>query len=96
MKFNQNFIGKFQEGGAMPSNEPAPAQEAPVQEAPANAGGDQLQQIAAQLAQMLLEQVGDPAIAAQILQMALEMVSQTAPAPAPGFARMGGRLVRIK
>ena len=95
MKFNQNFIGKFQEGGAMPSNEPAPVQEAPAApEAPANAGGDQLQQIAAQLAQMLLEQVGDPAIAAQILQMALEMVSQSA--PAPGFARMGGRLVRIK
>lgn len=103
MKFNENFIGqvvgKFQEGGAMPSNEPVPANpeaNAPAPaEAPAPAPEEQMQQFAGQLVQMLLEQVGDPALVSQILQLALDMVSQAAPAQ-PGFARMGGRLVRIK
>ena len=72
--------------------------EAPVEgdaEAPAPTPEEQMQQFAGQLVQMLLEQVGDPALVSQILQMALDMVSQAAPAQ-PGFARMGGRLVRIK
>ena len=103
MKFNEKFIGqvvgKFQEGGAMPSNEPVPANpeaNAPAPaEAPAPSPEEQMHQFAGQLVQMLMEQVGDPAIVSQILQMALDMVSQAATAQ-PGFARMGGRLVRIK
>ena len=102
MKFNENFIGqvvgKFQEGGAMPSNEPVPANPeanatAPA-EAPAPTPEEQMQQFAGQLVQMLLEQVGDPALVSQILQMALDMVSQAAPAPAQ-FKRLGGKLTRI-
>ena len=104
MKFNEKFIGqvvgKFQEGGAMPSNEPVPANpeaNAPAPaEAPAPTPEEQMQQFAGQLVQMLMEQVGDPAIVSQILQMALDMVSQAAAPAQPGFARMGGRLVRIK
>ena len=101
MKFNEKFIGqvvgKFQEGGAMPSNEPVPANpeaNAPAPaEAPAPAPEEQMQQFAGQLVQMLLEQVGDPALVSQILQMALDMVSQAAPAPAQ-FQRLGGKLTR--
>lgn len=102
MKFNEKFIGqvvgKFQEGGAMPSNEPVPANPeanatAPA-EAPAPTPEEQMQQFAGQLVQMLLEQVGDPALVSQILQMALDMVSQAAPAPAQ-FKRLGGKLTRI-
>ena len=102
MKFNEKFIGqvvgKFQEGGAMPSNEPVPANPeanatAPA-EAPAPTPEEQMQQFAGQLVQMLLEQVGDPAIVSQILQMALDMVNQAAPAPAQ-FQRLGGKLTRI-
>ena len=102
MKFNEKFIGqvvgKFQEGGAMPSNEPVPANpeaNAPAPaEAPAPAPEEQMQQFAGQLVQMLLEQVGDPALVSQILQMALDMVSQAAPAPAQ-FKRLGGKLTRV-
>ena len=96
MKFNQNFIGKFQEGGAMPSNEPVPANPEANAPAPAEAPApeDQMQQFAGQLVQMLLEQVGDPALVSQILQMALDMVSQAAPAPAQ-FQRLGGKLTRV-
>ena len=102
MKFNEKFIGqvvgKFQEGGAMPSNEPVPANpeaNAPAPaEAPAPTPEEQMQQFAGQLVQMLMEQVGDPAIVSQILQMALDMVSQAA-APAPAqFQRLGGKLTR--
>ena len=102
MKFNEKFIGqvvgKFQEGGAMPSNEPVPANpeaNAPAPaEAPAPSPEEQMQQFAGQLVQMLMEQVGDPAIVSQILQMALDMVSQAA-APAPAqFQRLGGKLTR--
>ena len=102
MKFNEKFIGqvvgKFQEGGAMPSNEPVPANpeaNAPAPaEAPAPTPEEQMQQFAGQLVQMLMEQVGDPAIVSQILQMALDMVSQATPAPAQ-FQRLGGKLTRI-
>ena len=100
MKFNEKFIGqdvgKFHAGGAMPSNEPVPANpeaNAPA-EAPAPSPEEQMHQFAGQLVQMLMEQVGDPAIVSQILQMALDMVSQAAPAPAQ-FQRLGGKLTRI-
>ena len=100
MKFNEKFIGqvvgKFQEGGAMPSNEPVPANPEANAPAPAEAPApeEQMQQFAGQLVQMLMEQVGDPAIVSQILQMALDMVSQAAPAPAQ-FQRLGGKLTRV-
>ena len=100
MKFNEKFIGqvvgKFQEGGAMPSNEPVPANPEANAPAPAEAPApeEQMQQFAVQLYQMLMEQIGDPAIVSQILQMALDMVSQAAPAPAQ-FQRLGGKLTRI-
>ena len=62
MKFNEKFIGqvvgKFQEGGAMPSNESVPANpeaNAPAPaEAPAPTPEEQMHQFAGQLVQMLL------------------------------------------
>lgn len=99
MKFNPNLIARFQEGGPMPGAEGAPMPEeqgAPMgPEAGAPAPEEQMQQMAGQLVDMLMQQIGDPQAVAAILQMALEMVGQAA-APQAAYQRMGGRLVRVK
>ena len=99
MKFNSKVL-KFQEGGAAPVEDPAMAGGAPAEAAPeaAQAGGpeEQMQQMAGQLVDMLMQQIGDPQAVAAILQMALEMVAQAAQPQPAQFQRMGGRLKRIR
>jgi hypothetical protein len=96
MKLSEKIM-KLQEGGPMPAE--APAEGAPVESgAPAEApqgGEEQLQQIAGQLVDMLMQQIGDPQAVLAILQMAAEMVAQAAQ-PAPTYQRQGGRLVRVR
>ena len=88
-------IGRFQEGGAMPPQDPAAAQ----------GGGDPMQEILMGCQQAVETQ--DCQIALQICQRMLEMAggggaapAEAAPAPAPAEAegepvfRAGGRLVR--
>ena len=87
-------IGKFQEGGAMPPQDPAAAQ----------GGADPMQEILAGCQQAVETQ--DCQVALQVCQMMLEMAggaaapAEAAPAPAPAEApgepvfRNGGQLVR--
>ena len=88
---------KLQEGGPMPAE--APVEGAPVEGAQTEApqgGEEQLQQIAGQLVDMLMQQIGDPQAVMAILQMAAEMVAQAAQPAPPAYQRQGGRLVRVK
>ena len=89
---------KLQEGGPMPAE--APAEGAPMEGgAPAEApqgGEEQLQQVAGQLVDMLMQQIGDPQAVMAILQMAADMVAQAAQPAPPAYQRQGGRLVRVK
>ena len=92
MKFKT--IGKFQEGGAMPPQDPAAAQ----------GGADPMQEILMGCQQAVETQ--DCQIALQVCQVLLQMAgggaapAEAAPAPAPAEAqgepvyRKGGRLVR--
>ena len=97
MKFSEK-ITKLQEGGPMPAE--APVEEAPVEGgAPAEApqgGEEQLQQVAGQLVDMLMQQVGDPNAVMAILQAAMDMVAQAVQGAAPAYRREGGRLVRVR
>lgn len=102
-KFNDSAARKYQEGGAMAAPAEAPAEGAPVEGAPmqegAPAGGaeEQLAQVAQQLLQMLLQEIGDPNAVAAVLQMALEMLQQAAAGGAeqgqPVFKK-GGKLCK--
>ena len=87
-------IGRFQEGGAMPPQDPAMAQ----------GGGDPMEQILMGCQQAVETQ--DCQIALQVCQIMLEMAgggaapAEAAPAPAPVEAqgepvyRRGGQLIR--
>lgn len=89
-------LRKYQMGGAAPEAAPA-AEAAPVEAgAPAQGGAEeQLAQVAQQLLQMLLQELGDPNAVAAVLQMALEMLMQAAQGggeqEAPVFKK-GGKL----
>lgn len=96
-------LRKYQMGGAAP--EAAPVQEgapveggAPVESgAPAGGAEEQLAQVAQQLLQMLLQELGDPNAVAAVLQMALEMLMQAAQGGAPQEApvfKKGGKLMK--
>lgn len=91
------LIKKFQAGGAAPVAEAAPEQVPMEGGAPAQGGAEeQLAQVAQQLLQMLLQEIGDPNAVAAVLQMAMEMLQQVAqgggaPQEAPVFKR-GGKL----
>lgn len=92
-------LRKYQMGGAAPEAAPA-AEAAPVEAgAPAQGGAEeQLAQVAQQLLQMLLQEIGDPNAVATVLQMAMEMLQQLAqgdgaPQEAPVFKR-GGTIVK--
>ena len=96
-------LRKYQMGGAAP--EAAPVQEgapaeggAPVEGgAPAGGAEEQLAQVAQQLLQMLLQELGDPNAVAAVLQMALEMLMQAAQGGAPQEApvfKKGGKLMK--
>ena len=87
-------IKAYQEGGPMPA--------APEQGAPAQGGAEeQLAQLAQQLVEMLMQQIGDPQAVMMVLQMAAEMLQGAAQQPvgaAPeegqAFMRKGGKLMK--
>lgn len=91
-------LRKYQMGGAAPEAAPAP-ETAPVEGgAPAQGGAEeQLAQVAQQLLQMLLQELGDPNAVAAVLQMALEMLMQASQGggeqEAPVFKK-GGKLAK--
>lgn len=86
------LVKKFQQGGPV---EVAPAEEVPVEGAPMEQGGaeEQMAQLAQQLVEMLLQQIGDPNAVMMVLQMAMEMLQGAAQQSQPVF-RKGGKLVR--
>ena len=91
------LVKKFQQGGPV---EAVPAEGAPVEEAPVEGGApeaagaeEQMAQLAQQLLEMLLQQVGDPNAVMVILQMCMEMLQGAAQQQQPVFRR-GGKLVR--
>ena len=96
-KFNDNSARKYQVGGAMADPNAAPAEGAPVEGAPAQGGAEeQLAQVAQQLLQMLLQEIGDPNAVAAVLQMAMEMLQQAAQGSAPQeqpVFKKGGKIV---
>lgn len=91
---NKN-VQRYQQGGPMAAPEAAPAEggaPAPGMEGQMNAE-DQLAQIAGQLVEMLMQQIGDPSAVAAILEMALQMVQEAAGQGQPVFAK-GGKIVK--
>lgn len=97
MKLN-NKVLFAQEGAQVP----APAEEqaaAPAQGAEGGAQApspeEQLQGMAMQLADMLLQQIGDPQAALMVLQMAAEAIQQQSAPAEPQFRRRGGKIERV-
>ena len=84
----------LQEGGAMPTEDPAAV--APEAAAPVQGQDEALMQMAQQLVDMLLQQIGDPAAVSAVLQAALEMVAGAAQEAQPTYQRMGGTLKRVR
>lgn len=90
------IVKYMQQGGPMPTEQGAPM----PAEAPAQGGMDQqLQQIAGQLLDSLMQATGgDPNATMAILQMAMDMLSQAAQAPMGSepqeaqFYRKGGKV----
>ena len=97
MKFSKKVLFA-QEGAPMPAPEEA-AQAAPAAEgAPAEGAPspeEQLQGMAMELAQMLLQNLGDPQAALAVLQMAAEAIQQQAAPAEPQFRRRGGKIERV-
>ena len=84
------LVKKFQQGGPV---EAVPAEAMP-QEAPAQGGAEeQMAQLAQQLVEMLLQQIGDPQAVMMVLQMAMEMLQGAAEQSQPVFKK-GGKLVK--
>jgi hypothetical protein len=93
-KFNDTAARKYQEGGQMMPAEAAPEAAPMEQGAPVQGGAEeQLAQLAQQLLEMLLQQIGDPNAVAAVLQMALEMLQQAAGAQEQPVFKKGGVLV---
>ena len=98
-------LRKYQMGGAAPEAAPV-AEEVPMESgapveggAPAGGAEEQLAQIAQQLLQMLLQEIGDPNAVAAVLQMAMEMLQQAAQGGAPQEApvfKKGGKMAKCK
>lgn len=90
-------IKKYQQGGPMAGPEAAPAEGgAPAPEmggTPQGGAEDQMAQLAGQLVEMLMQQIGDPSAVAAILEMALQMVQEAAGQGQPVF-RAGGKLAK--
>ena len=88
-------IKKYQMGGSAPEAAPAeggtPAPE--MGGAPQGGAEDQMAQLAGQLVEMLMQQIGDPSAVAAILEMALQMVQEAAGQGQPVFKR-GGKLAK--
>lgn len=97
-------LRKYQMGGAAPEAAPV-AEGAPVESgapveggAPVGGAEEQLAQVAQQLLQMLLQEIGDPNAVAVVLQMAMEMLQQAAQGgaqEAPVFKK-GGKMAKCK
>ena len=90
------YIKKFQAGGMAP--EAAPVEAAPVEGVQMGAE-EQLAQVAEQLLQMLMQEIGDPNAIAAVLQMCMEMLSQAAQGGAPQEApvfKKGGKIANAK
>lgn len=88
-------IKKFQVGGsapAVPAEDPTMAA-APEQGAAMGGAEDQLAQLAGQLLEMLLQQLGDPQAVMMVLQAAMEMLQSSAQEQAPVFKR-GGKMAK--
>lgn len=84
------FVYKFQEGGAMPQDAPAPeAQGAPAEGG--QQGGDPLQQMIEMAMQAVQTQDGQ--LALQVCEMLLEVAGVSGQGGAQAY-RMGGRLMR--
>lgn len=94
MKFSKKVLFA-QEGAPVPApEEAAPAAEgAPTEGAPSPE--EQLQGMAMELAQMLLQNLGDPQAALAVLQMAAEAIQQQAAPAEPQFRRRGGKIERV-
>ena len=93
MKFSKKVLF-MQEGGTMPDEQAAPVPADAGTPAPQGAE-DPVMDIAGQLVEMLMQQVGDPQMVMAILQAAQEMVGQAAQPAAPQFQRRGGKICRI-
>lgn len=98
MKFSKKVLFA-QEGGPVVPEEaaaPAPSAEggAPV-EGGAPSPEEQLQGMGLQLADMLLQQIGDPQAALMVLQIAAEAIQQQAAPAEPQFRRQGGKIYRV-
>ena len=102
MKISKTIIGKYQEGGAMPPEqaapapqEGAPAEGAPQEGAPAGGGEDPLMQLM-QMAQQAL-QGQDCQMMAQVCEGFISLAQQGAgggqPQEAPVYGK-GGKLLR--
>lgn len=89
-------VKKFQEGGALPADSSQGAAPAPAQ------GGveEQLAQLAQQLVEMLMQQIGDPQAVMMVLQMAAEMLQGAqqpvgaVPEEGQAFMKKGGKIVK--
>ena len=82
-----------------PAMEPAPAPQAAPMEGGQAGAEEQIAQIAGQLLEMLLQELGDPNAVAMVLQAALEILQQAAQGGAPQEApvfKKGGKLAKAK
>lgn len=83
----------LQEGGPMPEEQGGAPVPAP---APAPEQGPAPEQIAQEVLQMLLQQLGDPTLVGQVLEICLAMLSEAQQAPQPVYARQGGKFIRVR
>lgn len=88
-------IKLYQQGGPVAGDPSVAAPAAdPTQAAPQTGMEEQMAQMAEQLVQMLLQEIGDPSAVAAVLQMALEMLNQAAGAQQEPMFKKGGKLVK--
>lgn len=95
MKVSKRILKFLQEGGPITEDPAVSEGEVPAPEE--QGGADQaVAQMAQQLVQMLMEQIGDPQAVTAILQMALDMVAGAAQEQAPVYQKLGGKVTRKK
>ena len=94
-----NKVFRFQDGGPVPAEAPAPEETAaaPEQGAPAGEEEAMMAQIG-QMAQEIIQQMG-PEAAGMLAQAIMELLQGGQPVPAPEaqptLQRRGGRLIRV-
>lgn len=92
MEFTFKNIKKFQEGGAMPPQDPAAAQAPAAPAAPEQGGGDPLMQIAEMAMQAL--QTQDCNMAMQVCEAFVMLIQQAQGGGAPEAAPQGEPVYR--